>query len=67
MRTGKELIRKRGIDFFKKEVELLRFQRSINFISTFNMFLNMIFRGFVRIQIPSFRSFLYKVIRRFDR
>lgn len=67
MRTGSGLIKRRGYDYFKKEIELLKFQRSINFISNSEMILNLIFRGFVRIQFPWIRSFFYKIIRKLDK
>jgi amylovoran biosynthesis glycosyltransferase AmsE len=66
MRTGSELLRKRGYEFFKKEIELLRFQRRINFISNFEMISGLFLRGFIRMQIPMIRSLFYKIIRKLD-
>ncbi|MGS0742064.1 glycosyltransferase [Glaciimonas sp. GG7] len=63
MRTGDDFIARRGSKFFKGEIGLLKYQKSINFISLTDFFINFLIRAFIRIPPPKFRKFFYKFAR----
>ena len=63
MRTGSELIGRRGFQYFKREVEILKFQRAIGFLTLFEFFLNVLMRALVRLSPAFIKRWLYKLAR----
>ncbi|KMJ43650.1 glycosyl transferase [Xenorhabdus khoisanae] len=63
MRTGNSLISRRGIRHFKYEVELLKFQRSIGFLSFTKYCINIVLKGGLRLSPVFFKKIAYKVLR----
>ena len=63
MRTGKNFLKRRGWNFFKGEIGLLKFQYEIGFI-TFSQYLsNLLVRFSLRIAPDRIKSFLYRNYR----
>lgn len=63
MRTGADFTSRRGLDFFKGEMTLLKYQKSIGFLSASEMFLNFMIRAIVRLSPIKLRTFFYKFAR----
>lgn len=63
MRTGDDMLKRRGLEFFKNEVRLLRFQKSIKFLTFANYFFNFTFRLIIRLSPVFFRRWFYRVIK----
>lgn len=63
MRAGDALLERRGLAFFMKEYELLRYQRSIGFLSRFEYVRNLLLRGLLRVLPLSIKKIAYKRIR----
>lgn len=63
MRTGSEMYNRRGLDYFKKELQLLRYQRRIGFLSWFDFLMNVLSRGFIRLSPVFLKKWLYRMIR----
>ncbi len=63
MRTGEAFIDRRGIDFFKGEIKLLKYQKSIGFLNTAEYLSNLILRAIIRTPPRSIRKLLYKTLR----
>jgi hypothetical protein len=63
MRCGKDFLKKRDIEHFKGEFELLKYQKSIKFINTFEYFRNMILRFIVRASPKFVKKIFYTLLR----
>ncbi len=63
MRTGSELIGRRGFQYFKREVEILKFQRAIGFLTSFEFLSNVLMRALVRLSPVFIKRWLYKLAR----
>jgi exopolysaccharide biosynthesis polyprenyl glycosylphosphotransferase len=60
MRTGKDLMKRRNISFFKKEIKMLNYQRSIRAINFYEYLRNMLVRFFFRASPGFIKKMLYK-------
>lgn len=60
MRTGKNLLVRRGWEYFRFEAELLRFQRAIGFLSEYEYRRNLFLRGSLRLLPPFIMRLVYK-------
>lgn len=63
MRTGADFMSRRGLDFFKGEMTLLKYQKSIGFLSASEVLLNFMIRAVVRLSPIKLRTFFYKFAR----
>ena len=63
MRTGSEMMGRRGYEFLKREVKLLKFQRSIGFLTLNEFMFNFLARSVVRLSPLFIKRWLYKVAR----
>lgn len=63
MRTGSEMMGRRGYEFLKREVKLLKFQRSIGFLTLNELMFNLLARSVVRLSPLFIKRWLYKVAR----
>lgn len=63
MRAGNEMISRRGVDYFKYELQLLKFQREIGFLSQFNFFINVCLRAALRLSPNFIRHIVYRIGR----
>ena len=63
MRTGSEMLNRRGYNFLKQEIKLLRFQLSIGFLSLPNFLFNLIARTILRLSPIFIRKWFYRFVR----
>jgi glycosyltransferase involved in cell wall biosynthesis len=63
MRTGPDFMRRRGFNFFKGEMRLLNYQKSIGFLSWYEFFISLLIKAVLRLSPLKFREFLYKFAR----
>lgn len=63
MRTGDDFIGRRGWQFFKGEVKLLKYQKSIGFLKWKDYLLNLGLRAAIRLPPAGVRRMLYRVAR----
>lgn len=63
MRTGDDFIARRGINFLKKEVALLKYFRSIGFFGYWESVYYISTRAFLRISPPKVRGLIYRLSR----
>lgn len=63
MRAGAGLLDRRGFNYFLCEIDLLRFQRAIGFLSVVDFAVNMLIRFTFRIVPDSFKKQLYRFTR----
>lgn len=63
MRTGEAFIDRRGLDFFKGEIGLLKFQKSIGFLNTFEFLTSLALRAAIRLPPRSIRKIFYQTMR----
>ena len=63
MRTGSDMMGRRGFDFLRREIELLNFQRSIGFLSLKEFLVNFLARSFIRLSPLFIKRWLYKIAR----
>lgn len=63
MRVGEGLITRRGKDYFKQELKLLKFQKNIGFLSLPRYVLNALSKFFLRMSGNRVKIFLYKYFR----
>lgn len=63
MRTGNELLGRRGLDYFKEEFQLLKFQKKIEFLSTSDFIINSILKGTLRLSPSFIKKIAYKFAR----
>ncbi|EFB2367917.1 glycosyltransferase [Escherichia coli] len=60
MRTGNNMMIRRGLAYFKYEFDVLRYQRRINFLSNFEFIINCIIRFLVRVLPVTIKKIIYK-------
>lgn len=63
MRTGAGFMDRRGLNFFKGELGLLNFQRSIGFLNFYEFFINVFIRAAIRLPPARIRTLFYKFAR----
>ncbi|GAB6034737.1 glycosyltransferase [Galenea microaerophila] len=63
MRTGSEMMGRRGVEFLKREVTLIKFQRSIGFLTLNEYIFNLLARSVLRLSPLFIKRWLYKVAR----
>ena len=63
MRTGNELLERRGWDYFREEYKLIRYQRSIGFLSAMQYYANIFLRACLRLSPNSIKRLAYRLAR----
>lgn len=63
MRTGNEMMSRRGCDYLKNEMELLKFQRQIGFLSSQDYMINIALKVIVRLSPSFIKSLAYRFAR----
>ncbi|MDB5743513.1 MAG: glycosyl transferase [Polaromonas sp.] len=63
MRTGADFMGRRGLNFFKGELGLLSYQRSIGFLNHHEFFVNFLIRAVIRLPPAKVRAIFYKFAR----
>lgn len=63
MRTGTGFLQRRGSEYLKYEMELLRYQRRIGFLNYYDYFLNIVSRSILRLSPDFIKNLLYKIFR----
>ena len=63
MRAGDGLMARRGKDYLRHELNILKFQREIGFINSFEFLFNALARSFVRLSPAGLKRLLYRVAR----
>lgn len=63
MRTGDELLNRRGWSYFKQELQLLKFQKNIGFLSTFDYLVNATLRAALRLAPNFIKNIVYRSAR----
>lgn len=63
MRTGADFITRRGLNFFKGEWCLLKYQRAIGFLNYYEFCINLLIRVAIRLPPAKVRAFFYKFAR----
>ena len=66
MRTGNDFYKRRGLEFFKFEIKLLKYQKEIGFLSNIDFLLNFLIRLITRIVGRNIKHIIYSSIRRLD-
>lgn len=64
MRTNRDFIRRRGFSFLRGEINLLRFQKRIGFLSWRDFIVNLAIRSAFRLPPEQIRYVLYRLVRR---
>ena len=63
MRTGPDFMGRRGFDFFKGEMGLLRYQKSIGFLNFYELCISFFIKVVLRLSPLKAREFFYKFAR----
>lgn len=63
MRTGNEMLGRRGWDYFKQEYQLFKYQKEIGFLSNFDFVINVLLRGGLRLSPDFVKRWAYKLAR----
>lgn len=63
MRTGNDFISRRGINFFRGEIKLLKYQKDIGFLTLPEYLTNLLIRATLRLPPPFCRKLFYKFAR----
>lgn len=63
MRTGPEFMGRRGFNFFKGEMGLLKYQKSIGFLNFYEICISFFIKVFLRLSPLKLREFFYKFAR----
>ncbi|MGY5674127.1 hypothetical protein [Vibrio cincinnatiensis] len=63
MRSGDEMMARRGLDYFKYEFQLLQFQKQIGFLSRFAFIKNIIVKFILRVSPLFIKRIAYKLLR----
>jgi glycosyltransferase involved in cell wall biosynthesis len=63
MRTGPNFMGRRGLDFFKGEIGLLKYQRAIRFLSFTEFSISLLIRAVIRLAPLDIRVLFYKFAR----
>lgn len=64
MRTGSDLMSRRGFEYLCQEIKLLKLQRECGFLSCWDYFINLILRSTVRLQPLCIKRIMYRVSRK---
>lgn len=63
MRTGDELLNRRGWSYFKQELQLLKFQKEIGFLSSLDFLINATLRAALRLPPNFIKNIVYRAAR----
>jgi len=63
MRTGNEMLGRRGWGYFKQEYQLLKYQKEIGFLSGFDFAVNVLLKGGLRLAPDFVKRWAYKLAR----
>lgn len=63
MRTGNEMLGRRGWDYFKQEYQLLKYQRKIGFLSGPSFIVNVVLKGGLRLAPGFAKRWAYRFAR----
>lgn len=63
MRTGDELLNRRGWSYFKQELQLLKFQKEIGFLSNLDFLINATLRAALRLPPNFIKNIVYRAAR----
>lgn len=63
MRTGNEMLNRRGWDYFKQEYQLLKYQKKIGFLSTKDFLINTLLKATLRLSPNFIKKLAYKLAR----
>ncbi len=63
MRSGQEMLTRRGYYYFKQECTLMRYQKKIGFLSTKNLMINTSLKAFLRLSPRPIKNIVYKFAR----
>ena len=63
MRTGDELLTRRGWFYFKQELQLLKFQKDIGFLSSSDFLINAMLRAILRLSPNFVKNLIYRAAR----
>lgn len=63
MRTGNEMLGRRGWQYFKHEFQLLKFQKEIGFLSGAEFVVNLVLKGGLRLAPDFVKHWAYKIAR----
>lgn len=63
MRTGDELLNRRGWAYFKQELQLLKFQKRIGFLTRFEFLTNITLRAILRLSPNILKNIVYRAVR----
>lgn len=63
MRTGNEMLGRRGWDYFKQEYDLLRYQKEIGFLSGSGFIMNVVLKGSLRLAPDFLKRWAYRFAR----
>ncbi|MBR7889330.1 glycosyltransferase [Marinomonas sp. A79] len=63
MRSGSEMMRRRGFKFLKREIELIRFQRHIGFLTFYELVSALVARSVLRLSPMFIKRLLYRFAR----
>ena len=66
IRTGNDFYKRRGLEFFKFEIKLLKYQKEIGFLSSIDFLLNFLIRFITRLVGRNIKHIIYSSIRRLD-
>lgn len=64
VRTGTEFFERRGLDYLKYEIEMLKFQHKLGFLSKSEYYMNYIIRFVARSMPSSIKRLIYQVVRK---
>mgnify|MGYP001280630684 CR=1 FL=1 len=63
MRTGNELFKRRGWGYLKEELQLLKYQKEIGFLSMRDYFINVLLKAVLRLSPDFIKSLAYRIAR----
>lgn len=63
MRSGTEMLSRRGYSYFKQEFKLLKYQKKIGFLSTKNFLINTTLKAVLRLSPTFLKKLAYKLAR----
>nr|WP_319555528.1 glycosyltransferase [uncultured Vibrio sp.] len=63
MRSGKEMLTRRGYYYFKQECKLMRYQKRIGFLSTKDLMINTLLKAVLRLSPRFTKKIVYKFAR----
>lgn len=63
MRCGNDFLKRRGLNYFKWEFDILKFQRKIKFITNYEFIRNVLIRFTIRMLPEFIKKILYQITR----